>query len=210
MISNMKTKKFTEVGKEYDRAYRTGSPFCNPRWFVKKIKSVVDAKAPGRVILDVGCGDGHFLAGFSGYKRYGVDLSKEAIKKASASVDGVFRVSPGEKLPFRKDLFDAVICMGSMEHFIDMDAALREMKRVAKKGSVIVIHVPNSRYLVNSLLGVKTHHQINERFATESEWKEIISQFFAVEKTLKYNTRWFLKILPTAYSCHFTFVCRNG
>ena len=96
-----------------------------------------------------------------------------------------------------------------MEHFIDIEQSLAEMKRVARQGAVVVIHVPNSNYLVSRLLRVKTHHQINERFGTETEWKKIISPFFSVEKTVKYNTRWFLKALPKRYSCHFTFVCRN-
>ena len=209
MIENMKTRKHGEVREDYDRAYKSGTPFLNPPWFIQSVRKLVDKNSQGKVILDIGCGDGHFLSYFTGYKRYGIDLSKEAIKKAKLKVGGTFRVSAAEKLPFRPAVFDAVICMGSMEHFIDIEKSLREMKRVSKKGAVVIIHVPNSRYIVNNMLGVHTHHQINERFATESEWKSIIMPFFSVEKTVKYNTRWFLKALPKRYSCHFTFVCRN-
>lgn len=209
MIEHIKTKKHHEVGEDYDRAYKSGTPFLNPPWFIQSIKKLVDKNSPGKTILDVGCGDGHFLSFFNGYARHGVDLSAVAIKKAKAAVGGTFRVSPAEKLPFGSNFFDAIICMGSMEHFIDIEKSLREMKRVARKGAVIIIHVPNSGYLVNKLLRIETHHQINERFASEAEWKNMIVPFFSVEETVKYNTRWYLKALPKGYSCHFTFVCRN-
>ncbi|HLC67610.1 MAG TPA: class I SAM-dependent methyltransferase [archaeon] len=208
MIENIKTKKHSEVRNDYDKAYRSGTPFLNPEWFIRSVKNIVDKNTHGKTLLDIGCGDGHFLSYFKGYNRYGIDLSREAIKKAKSHAQGEFRVSSAEKLPFKDNFFHALICMGSMEHFIDIERSLREMKRVSKKGAVVVIHVPNSLYLVNRVLGIDTHHQINERFATEAEWKKIISPFFSVEKTVKYNTRWYLKLLPKKYSCHFTFVCR--
>jgi len=205
MKSKIGAQDFKMVQNEYDSAFAQGSPFRNPEWFVRSIRRLLVSEKKSPSILDVACGDGHFLSFFEGYDRYGVDISKVAISKAKSV--GKCVVSPAEKLPFPKDKFDFVTCMGSLEHFIDMDAALGEMKRVLRTGGTAVIHVPNSRYLVNAVLGVDTHHQINERFATESEWKSLISKYFTVKKTVKYNTRWFLKWIPKRYSCHFTFVC---
>ena len=209
MKEKVEAKDYAKLGKEYDKAYRSGRPFRNPNFFMEKLKSLIDKKAgKSRKILDIACGDGHFLSNFKDYDVYGVDISKDAIKKAK-KLEGTWKVSKAEKLPFGSSQFDFVTCLGSLEHFIDMHAALKEMKRVAKKNATIIIHVPNSNYLVHKILRVDTHHQINERFASEKEWKQVLEKHFTVEKTIKYNTRWFLKALPKRWSCHFTFVCRN-
>jgi len=209
MKASIRTKDYEKVSRDYDNAYKTGSPFRNPEWFINSIKKIIEKEKKDGKVLDIACGDGHFISHLTNYQRYGVDISKEAIRKANNLNIGKFVVSEAENLPFKDIEFDFITCMGSLEHFIDMDASLKEMKRVLKKNGIAIIHVPNSIYLVNTVLGVDTHHQINERFATEKEWISIISPYFKVEKTIKYNTRWFLKWLPKKYSCHFTFVCRN-
>jgi SAM-dependent methyltransferase len=59
---------------------------------------------------------------------------------------GEFHVAAAEDLPFEPDYFDVVTCMGSLEHFVDKPAALREMQRVAKPDAVFVLLVPNAGF----------------------------------------------------------------
>lgn len=210
MKSKIRTSDYTIVRKEYDAAYKAGAPFKNPAWFVEEIRRIINKDKKIGKLLDIACGDGHVVSYFTdNYECYGIDISKEAINKAKKIVRGKFFTAKAEKLPFPNNMFDFVTCLGSLEHFVYMDKALNEMKRVAKKGALIIIHVPNSNYIVHKALGVETQHQINERFGDAAEWTSILSRYFYVEKILKYNTRWYLKWIPRNYSCHFTFLCRN-
>jgi ubiquinone/menaquinone biosynthesis C-methylase UbiE len=213
MITRIGTKDRKKVGKFYDNIYHHGgylSHYVYNKQMLKLLKiTSTDGKRPK--LLDIACGQGTLLALAEEFaETYGVDISKEAIKKASQNAKLTkFKVASAEKLPFKANQFDFVTCMGSMEHFYDMDKALREMRRVAKPGAKIMIHVPNSKYLVHRILRIDTQGQINERLATEREWKKVIEKYFRVEKVHKYNTRWFLEWIPKRYCCHFTLICRK-
>jgi len=104
----------------------------------------------GRKLLDVGCGTGFLLLAASkrGLKTYGIDISEEAIKIAkNVSQDSFVAVSRGEDLPFRDNTFDYITCLGSLEHFLDMNKSLQEMRRVAKEDAIFCIMVPNSNFI---------------------------------------------------------------
>ncbi|MBI2578439.1 MAG: class I SAM-dependent methyltransferase [Candidatus Aenigmarchaeota archaeon] len=211
MIERIRTKSKNKVGKFYDRIYEKGG-YISGSNFNRRALKILGLKKENARLLDVGCGQGTLLAAAEKYvETYGVDISKEAIKKAEKiSGKSKFRVAEAEKIPFPSGYFDYITCMGSLEHFVDINKALKEMRRVAKKGAKILIHVPNSRYLVHKILGINTQGQINERLATEEEWRSIIGKYFVIEKAHKYNTRFFLEWIPKRYCCHFTFLCRKN
>lgn len=162
-------------------------------------------------LLDVACGNGFLLQ--EAEKRvsaFGVDLSETALKNAKKNTASPLACSSGQALPFRSGTFDFLTCLGSLEHFIDIDAALEEFSRVMADGALANIHVPNSKYLVHKVLKVDTQGQPNERLATEKEWKKVIESHMPIEKVNKYNTRPYLEWIPKRYCCHFTFICRKN
>jgi ubiquinone/menaquinone biosynthesis C-methylase UbiE len=97
-------------------------------------------------LLDVGCGPGQFtvlaaeaLPGAAAV--WGVDLAPTMIKLAHrhAAVSPAaarlhFAVGDAARLPFRDDSFDAVLSSGSIKHWPDPEAGLREAHRVLKPG----------------------------------------------------------------------------
>lgn len=212
MLERVKTKKAAEVGSFYDEIYAKGGYFSEDDFNREALARLGIEKDEKKKLLDIACGQGTLLAMSEKYvKTYGIDISREAIKRAkSIAKKSNLKVCAAEKLPFPDNFFDYVTCMGSMEHFINIDGSLREIKRTLKKGGKVIIHVPNSKYLVHRILGIDTQGQINERFATEGEWKQIIEKHLAVIKTYKYNTRWYLKWIPKRYCCHFTFLCTKN
>lgn len=126
-------------------------------------------------VLDVACGTGEFLRGCSdlGAEVYGVDLSDNAIDACKKVLpNGEFYSCSAEKLPLGDDLFDVVTCLGSLEHFIDPVAALKEMVRVAKPGADFVILVPNKDFLTRKLGLFRGTHQVDakEVVRTLNEW----------------------------------------
>lgn len=131
---------------------------------------------PGKSLLDIACGTGYLLRAASdrGLITAGVDISDEAANLARRTSPGSdIRVASGESLPFADSSFDYVSCLGSLEHFLDMEKGLAEMKRVARPDARFCIMVPNSAFLGWKVSGKHGTEQqdINEHLMTLSEWK---------------------------------------
>ncbi len=100
----------------------------------------------GSKVLEVGCGIGLtsvYLAK-KGCMVTGVDISKAMIRKAKEKAEQKkvkveFMVADAQKLPFRKNVFDAVICESVMAFVPDNKKAMKEFARVAKPGGYVGI-----------------------------------------------------------------------
>src|SRR5262249_47673137 len=108
----------------------------------------------GKRLLDVGCGSGTWLSAAAdlGAVPAGVDISQvalEACKRALPSAE--LHCGPAESLPFTECEFDFISCLGAIEHFLNPQAVLREMVRVAKPNAVFLLLVPNADFLPRRL-----------------------------------------------------------
>jgi ubiquinone/menaquinone biosynthesis C-methylase UbiE len=103
-------------------------------------------------ILDVGCGRGFYTNTIGRLlpksEVWGVDKSKNYLKQAGQSrVRNVRYVqAKAEALPFANGKFDAVICSELLEHADNDMKVMAEINRVAKKGAIAMISVPNANY----------------------------------------------------------------
>lgn len=97
--------------------------------------------APDDELLDVGCGDGAATALFP-CRKTGIDPSAGLLKKAP------FKTVHGkaEKLPFPDKSFDIVISLTAAHNFDDVEKALNEIKRVAKRDIVVSVLKRSSRF----------------------------------------------------------------
>ncbi|ENO12279.1 methylase involved in ubiquinone/menaquinone biosynthesis [Thermoplasmatales archaeon SCGC AB-539-C06] len=151
----------------------------------------------GKKLLDIGCGTGFLLraASLKGLETFGVDVSEEAIKLAKkVSPKSFISVGKGENLKFEDNAFDYITCLGSLEHFLDMKKAIKEMKSVAKDNALFCIMVPNSNYFQWKISGKPGTNQqdINENLLSLKQWKT----FFIEEKfeiLNIYQDKWFMK-----------------
>ncbi len=201
-----------QAKKWYDNVYLHGGyKSAASNYDEKMLDQLGVPKNAEMKLLDIACGNGFLLqTAENRVKTFGIDISENAIRNAKQRAGKtVFSSGSAEKLPFEDNFFDFVTCLGSMEHFINVDNALMEIKRVLIKGGKANIHVPNSLYLVHKILRIDTQGQPNERLATEAEWKEIIEKHLKIERTYKYNTRLYLNWIPKRYCCHFTFICKK-
>lgn len=118
-------------------------------------------------IVDMGCGWGHVCAVLSlmrpDLKIIGIDTKKggvwEMIKKKKFKCD--FEVMDALNTKFKKEMFDAVISFGVMEHVKDENKFLKEIRRILKKGGLnLVFNLPN-KYSLNEfgakIVRIKSH-----------------------------------------------------
>lgn len=96
-------------------------------------------------ILDVGCAKGFMLFDFEqlipGIKTSGLDISEYAIKNAHPGINGELVVGNANNLPYGENEFDLVISINTIHNleFEECAKALREIERVSKKDSFIIV-----------------------------------------------------------------------
>lgn len=99
----------------------------------------------GMRILDSGCGRGEFLHAFSylGMEASGVDISGYCKEACVVNFNE-------DRLPFPDNYFDAVFSKSVIEHINNTEHYIDEMKRVLKKGGILLIMVPDweTQYLI--------------------------------------------------------------
>jgi ubiquinone/menaquinone biosynthesis C-methylase UbiE len=104
----------------------------------------------GLKVLDAGCGEGHLIEKL--YKNlptktnsyYGIDITKVAIKKAKKKCPYArLKVGDVTEINFADEFFDVVICTEVLEHVSKYKKAIKELKRVLKRGGHLIITFPN-------------------------------------------------------------------
>lgn len=160
----------------------------------KKISSL-----KGKKILDLGCGDG-VLSYMLAKERAivsGVDSSDVAIayaKEKTKKMQIEFRKANVYELPFDDNEFDAVVSSDVIEHLQDVNQYLKEIKRVTKKGGIIVLSTPIKL----------TEEPLDKMHVVEwftKEYINILSKYF--EKTDFYTSHpvfWMEAMLHSKYS----------
>jgi len=116
--------------------------------FLKKVFDSWGFKASDRV-LDVGCGQGIYLARLAksyGFEGVGVDISRKSVEYAQKHLAGKklrFKVGEATKLPFTEASFDKVVSFDALEHIEAQEKAVKEMVRVLKPGGRLLIYTLN-------------------------------------------------------------------
>jgi SAM-dependent methyltransferase len=94
-------------------------------------------------ILDAGCGTGRHLVEFGSLGRAtGVDPAAEAVAACRARGLDDVRQASLDALPFGDAAFDLLLATDVLEHVDDDVAALRELRRVAAPGALLLVTVP--------------------------------------------------------------------
>jgi len=111
--------------------------------------------APGKKLLDVGCGAGFFLkiAGETGWNAEGIEISKVASEYAKNVVNvNVYR-SKLEDIKFSTESFDLVTMLDIIEHLTDPLRTLEETYRILKSQGIVIVSTPDVRSLSRMFLG---------------------------------------------------------
>lgn len=106
--------------------------------------------APGRLTLDVGCGEGRVSRDLraAGHRVIGIDPAPSMIAAArDADPDGEYVEADASDLPFEDDSADLAVAFMSLMDMDDMPGAVREVGRVLQPGGRLVaavVHPINS------------------------------------------------------------------
>ena len=112
------------------------------RMYLREARTFVQ-RYPSCNVLEVGCGEGIMLHDLHHDANiYQLDISPVALKKATQWNGKVF-VGDAMNLPFRDEVFDAVLQVALLEHVSRPDHAISEAWRVLKKGGKLLILIPN-------------------------------------------------------------------
>lgn len=114
--------------------------------FAKRIRELGALGVTGGRFLDIGCAYGFFvtLAEKSGFRGYGIDISRHALQEAQRYTQGLLLCLDVSRhpLPFANNCFDVITYMNTLEHLENYHASLRETLRTLKPGGLVHIYVP--------------------------------------------------------------------
>jgi SAM-dependent methyltransferase len=105
-------------------------------------------EVPGGRVLDVACGTGKVAMQIAarGCRAIGAEASADMIglgRYVQPDSRAEMVRSIAEELPFGDATFDRVICQGSLDHFVDGRAFMREAARVTRPDGRVVIALAN-------------------------------------------------------------------
>ena len=113
--------------------------------WVRLVEEVLP-RAPGAVLLDLGCGTGRFtvpLADRLGIPVVGVDPSQKMLVQAARHAEGrsfiEYREGSAESIPSEVDSAALIFMSNAIHHVRDIDRALQEMRRVLQPHGVVFI-----------------------------------------------------------------------
>ena len=96
--------------------------------------------------LDLGCGDGRLTLELRARHIVGADVSRVALDRARPRVGGrgieLVELTPGAVLPFDDGAFDLVLMAETIEHVVDVQSLLSELRRVLRPGGELAVTTP--------------------------------------------------------------------
>jgi SAM-dependent methyltransferase len=112
---------------------------------------VVSHLPSGAAHLDLGCGDGEILQVFQPCcaGQLGLDLDIERLKRCHTLGLRVIKADLRNNLPIADNRVDIVTLISILEHVEEPERLVREMARVLTLSGVIVVQIPNPRFIID-------------------------------------------------------------
>lgn len=135
-------RMFSRIAPGYDRMNALMTFGMDRGWRDAAVQAI--APPVGSHTLDVGTGTGDFLPLLASWSRtgvaVGVDFALPMMQAGQSKADGAraaFVSGDALRLPFADQTFDAITTGFVMRNVVDIEAAFREMFRVARPGAVV-------------------------------------------------------------------------
>jgi len=141
----------------------------------------------GKDVLDVASGEGYGTALLAGVARraVGVEIDAAAVAHARASYSAPnleFVQADAAALPLADAAFDVVVSFETLEHLRDQFAFLTEIRRVLRRGGVLIISTPDREVYSAPGQPVNRFHVLE---LTRPEFSTLLDGFFAHHRILQ-------------------------
>ncbi len=207
MMPKSDNRMFTSIAKHYDTLNHAFS-FCQDiYWRRQALGFCRNADKHKRLrILDVATGTGELAIdlarSFPNAEVIGVDINDEMLNAAKARkrlpMNVEFRKGDAEDLEYPDSHFDMVTSGFALRNFADLDAALKEMHRVVKRGGRMVLldmERPNASVFaplikfyfftaIPAMGGIATGNKKAYEFLPKSVWEFSEERVFRTVKRL--------------------------
>ncbi len=136
-----------------------------------------------KIVLDIACGEGYgsFMVSSRAKNVHGVDIDSDTINYAQSKYKKSnlnFVIGDITNLVFEDDTFDVIICFETIEHVVDYEKSLMELKRVLKKDGILIMSTPN-KYVYSDSRNFKNNYHFHEFYFEEyKSW---------IQKKFEYN-----------------------
>lgn len=144
-ISSQIAKIYNKHGRDYHQSRKEGKGRLNNEYIdIPTTFSLLPKNLKGSKVLDAGCGSGLYANKLAkkGAKVFGIDISTEMIKIAKEETPkklGIeYVVSNLEKIKFKNNSFDIIICSYVLENIISIDKVFKEFYRILKKNGYCI------------------------------------------------------------------------
>jgi len=177
-----------------------------PKWALEGIQWRGDER-----ILDIGCGYGAYyerlIERHPDIQYFGIDLSEGMLRQHPAYETGRLAFGEATQLPFANETFDVVMANNMLYHIPDVEAAIREVKRVIKPDGVMMAAthsiqtMPELRMLIRRAIIILTR-------ANPSSVRPpmTVSDLFSLETGTRFLSRYFYGVcrfeIPTTLVFH--------
>ena len=140
IFKEFKNSALTMDDSKFSETYRKVLPIITRKTDLNEdcINAIL-SNIVGKTVLEVGSGKGYLAKKLA--KKFEVTASDIIIDKdlATANPTIQFKNANIENLPFSDKEFDTVVCTHTLEHVQNIFAAIKNLKRVAKKRLIIVV-----------------------------------------------------------------------
>ena len=110
----------------------------------KSVKTFLDNLPKYSIIADVGCGNGKNIRYRSDLIFFGNDICEELIEIAKTKDKtnrNSYIICNGDRLPYKSNTYDAVICIAVLHHVKNRKRFFDELLRILKPGGKLLVSV---------------------------------------------------------------------
>jgi len=172
------------LSNEFYETYWSDRGFSPTGLLGSAVRDLLDRHTrPGDLIADVGCGDGQVVAPWAAAneRRYvGLDIARAAVARVRGAGFEARLITDPPSLPLDDGSADVATVFEVLEHLVEPQALLTEVRRMLKPGGRLLVTVPNSAYWLRRIeLGLLGRfNPYGDAESAQRPWRDPHVRFF--------------------------------